>query len=135
MEGSGTPGGAVKCVDIGKNSNGEGSFLYCRLTLMRYESQGSDAVRHPRSPGCKSWALALGNYIARDEANATSAPPGEYGRKAENQGTCGDLHNRRRVWFNATSSAEPYQGYLQEQAGGNVGPLGGRCFLWVLSGT
>ncbi len=38
---SGIPGVAVKCVDIGRNANGESSFLACFLTL-RHESQGSE---------------------------------------------------------------------------------------------
>jgi hypothetical protein len=39
----GIPGGAVKCVEIGKNAKGEGTLLglISRLTL-RDESQGSE---------------------------------------------------------------------------------------------
>ena len=41
VEVSGIPGVAVKCVDIGRNTRGEGGFLGYFLTLRR-ESEGSE---------------------------------------------------------------------------------------------
>ena len=40
-EGCGIPGGVVKCVDIGRNTSGEGGTLAEYLTLRR-ESVGSE---------------------------------------------------------------------------------------------
>ena len=40
-EANGTPSVAVKCVDIRKNTSGEGGFLDWKLTL-RHESVGSE---------------------------------------------------------------------------------------------
>ena len=41
VEASGIPSVAVKCVDIRKNTSGEGGFLDWKLTL-RHESVGSE---------------------------------------------------------------------------------------------
>jgi len=42
--------------------------------------------RYPVSPSCKQWALGVvGIDPGSAEANALSAPPGEYGRKAKTQ--------------------------------------------------
>jgi hypothetical protein len=52
------------------------------LTLIR-ESVG---IRYPGSPRRKRWALGAGSLDGFGAAvNALSAPPGEYGRKAETQ--------------------------------------------------
>ena len=48
--------------------------------------RGANGIRYPGSPGRKRWALGVGGidpFCAA--ANALSAPPGEYGRKAETQ--------------------------------------------------
>ena len=47
---------------------------------------GANRIRYPGSPRCKRWALGVGatrGFCA--VANALSAPPGEYGRKAKTQ--------------------------------------------------
>ena len=42
--------------------------------------------RYPVSPSCKQWALGVvGIDPGSAVANALSAPPGEYGRKAKTQ--------------------------------------------------
>ena len=42
-------------------------------------------MRYPGSPSRKRWALGVGGQSPRAAANALSAPPGEYGRKAKTQ--------------------------------------------------
>ncbi len=47
---------------------------------------GANRIRYPGSPRRKRWALDVGGVDSvRVEANALSAPPGEYGRKAKTQ--------------------------------------------------
>ncbi len=47
---------------------------------------GANRIRYPGSPRCKRWALGVaGIDPCGAEANALSAPPGEYGRKAKTQ--------------------------------------------------
>ncbi len=47
---------------------------------------GSNRIRYPGSPCRKRWALDVGTFNGfRVVANALSAPPGEYGRKAKTQ--------------------------------------------------
>ena len=48
-------------------------------------------------------------------ANATSVPPGEYGRKVEIQRNWRGSHKRRSAWFNPIQSGEPYQGLTCRQ--------------------
>ena len=57
VEAGGIPSVAVKCVDIRRNTSGEGGLL----------------------------GLVWGISVLRAGANAISNPPGEYGRKAETQ--------------------------------------------------
>ena len=45
----------------------------------------------------------------RAAANALSAPPGEYGRKAKTQGIDGGPHKQRSMWLNSKQREEPYQ--------------------------
>ena len=72
----GTPSVAVKCVDIGKNTGGEGAFLDCKARV-------ANGIRYPGSPGRKRWVLGVGGIDPfRAGVNAISTPPGEYGRKA-----------------------------------------------------
>ncbi len=48
--------------------------------------RGERTIRYPGSPRCKRWALGVGVFHdLRAGANALSAPPGEYGRKAKTQ--------------------------------------------------
>ncbi len=43
-------------------------------------------IRYPGSPSRKRCALGVGGFVpVRAGANALSAPPGEYGRKAKTQ--------------------------------------------------
>ena len=84
-EEGGIPSVAVKCIDIGKNTGGEGGLLvwYWRWDT---KARGANGIRYPGSPGRKRWALGAGGIDPfRVAANALSAPPGEYGRKAETQ--------------------------------------------------
>jgi hypothetical protein len=80
----GTPGGAVKCVEIGRNAGGESD----RLGLGRRsgtKARGANGIRYPGSPGRKRWALVRGGFGLLGRSESASAPPGEYGRKAETQ--------------------------------------------------
>ena len=46
----------------------------------------ANRIRYPGSPHRKRWALGVGRINPfRAVANALSAPPGEYGRKAKTQ--------------------------------------------------
>ncbi len=46
----------------------------------------ANGIRYPGSPGRKRWALSRGDSdVFSAGANVLSAPPGEYGRKAETQ--------------------------------------------------
>ena len=46
----------------------------------------ANGIRYPSSPGRKRCILVFGGIDPfRDEANAISMPPGEYGRKAKTQ--------------------------------------------------
>ncbi len=50
------------------------------------KARGANGIRYPGSPSRKRWALGVGGvYPSSAAANALSAPPGEYGRKAETQ--------------------------------------------------
>ncbi len=82
---SGIPGVAVKCVDIRRNTGGEGGFLD-RYRRCGTKARGANRIRYPGSPSPKRWILAVrGIETPCGEANALSIPPGEYGRKAETQ--------------------------------------------------
>ncbi len=84
-EGGGIPGVAVKCVEIGRNTSGEGGLLGCFLTL-KAKARVANRIRDPGSPSRKRWMLGVGGIDSlRAEANALSIPPGEYGRKAKTQ--------------------------------------------------
>ena len=82
---TGTNGGAVKCVEIGRNAGGESD----RLGLGRRsgtKARGANGIRYPGSPGPKRCRL---DRSASDgitvEAKVLSRPPGKYGRKAKTQ--------------------------------------------------
>ena len=84
-EEDGIPGVAVKCVEIGRNTGGEGGLLEgdCRCGAKAW---GANGIRYPGSPSRKRWTLGVGGINpASAEANALSVPPGEYGRKAKTQ--------------------------------------------------
>ena len=84
-EGSGIPGVAVKCVDIGRNISGESGFLD-QHRRSGTKAWGANRIRYPGSPRRKRWVLGVGGVDSiRAEANALSTPPGEYGRKAKTQ--------------------------------------------------
>ncbi len=58
-----------------------GSFL-----TLSAKARGANGIRYPGSPSRKRWALSSGVFDGvTAEANVLSAPPGEYGRKAETQ--------------------------------------------------
>ena len=76
---------AVKCVDIGKNTNSEGTLLgyYWHWET---KARGANGIRYPGSPSCKRWILDIVYFrIYSVVANALSIPPGEYARKGETQ--------------------------------------------------
>ena len=81
----GISGGAVKCVDIGRNTNGESKSLdHHRRSSTK--AGGSNRIRYPGSPSCKRCTLDMGGIDpSRADANALNEPPGEYGRKVETQ--------------------------------------------------
>ena len=83
---TGTPGVAVECADIRKNTGGEGGSLG-RYLRSEAKAWGANRIRYPGSPRRKRWALGVGGLfrVFRAVANALSAPPGEYGRKAKTQ--------------------------------------------------
>ena len=84
-EESGIPSVAVKCVDIRRNTSGEGDFLDCNWHWGS-KARVANGIRYPGSPGRKRWVLGVGGidpFCAG--VNAISTPPGEYGRKVETQ--------------------------------------------------
>ncbi len=82
-EEGGIPGVAVKCVNIRRNTGGEGGLL-ARNWRSGTKARGANGIRYPGSPGRKRWALGVGGvYPFSAAANALSAPPGEYDRKVE----------------------------------------------------
>ncbi len=84
-EESGIPSVAVKCVDIRRNTSGEGGSLD-QYRHSSAKARVANGIRYPGSPSPKRWALDVaGIDPCRVGANAISAPPGEYGRKAETQ--------------------------------------------------
>ena len=85
VEGGGIPGVVVKCVDIGRNTSGEGGLLgrSCRSDA---KARGANGIRNPGSPSCKRCRLGVGGVRAIGAvANAVSLPPGDYGRKVKTQ--------------------------------------------------
>lgn len=84
-EESGIPGGAVKCVDIGKNTSGEGGSLVW-YWHWGAKARGANGIRYPGSPSCKRWPLGVGSIDSfRAGVNTLNGPPGKYGRKVETQ--------------------------------------------------
>ena len=69
--------------------NGRAMYEYLRSKQQEeiyWGAWGANRIRYPGSPRCKRWALGVGatrGFCA--VANALSAPPGEYGRKAKTQ--------------------------------------------------
>ena len=85
VEVKGISSGAVKCVDIGKNTDSEGTLLghYCHSET---KARGANRIRYPGSPSCKRWILDVVYFlISSVVANALSIPPGKYARKSETQ--------------------------------------------------
>ena len=75
----------MECVDIRKNTGGEGGSLG-QIRHSAAKAWGANRIRYPGSPRRKRWALDAGPIDGFGVvANALSAPPGEYGRKAETQ--------------------------------------------------
>ncbi len=70
---------------------------------------GANRIRYPGSPSRKRCALGVGRFVPiRAGANALSAPPGEYGRKAKTQSIDGGPHKRWSMWLNSMQREEPY---------------------------
>jgi len=75
----------VKCVDIGRNTSGEGGILAHNWRWVA-KAWGSNRIRYPGSPRRKRWILGAGRVKPFGAvANALSIPPGEYGRKVKTQ--------------------------------------------------
>ncbi|KAG9438706.1 hypothetical protein H6P81_021365 [Aristolochia fimbriata] len=51
----GTSGGAVKCVEIGKNTNGESTCWADTDTHRETKARGANGIRYPSSPCRKRW--------------------------------------------------------------------------------
>ena len=81
----GISSGAVKCVDIGKNTDGEGTLLgyYWHSET---KARVANGIRYPSSPSRKQWILDVEQIdLCSIKANALSIPPGKYARKSETQ--------------------------------------------------
>jgi hypothetical protein len=75
----------VKCVDIGKNTDGEGTLLgyYWHSET---KARVANGIRYPSSPSRKLWILDVEQIdLCSIKANALSIPPGKYARKSETQ--------------------------------------------------
>src|SRR5699024_12369605 len=84
-EESGIPRVAVKCVEMWRNTSGEGDSLVCNWRWGA-KAWGANRIRYPGSPRRKRWVLGVGPFHGFCAvANALSTPPGEYGRKAKTQ--------------------------------------------------
>ncbi len=84
-EEGGIPGVVVKCVDIRRNTSGEGGLLGCSRRSDT-KARGANGIRDPGSPSCKRCRLGVGGFKTFGvEANAISLPPGDYGRKVKTQ--------------------------------------------------
>ncbi len=84
-EEGGIPGVVVKCVDIGRNTSGEGGLLgYSRRSDTK--ARVANGIRDPGSPSSKRCRLGVGGVKTFGiVANAISLPPGDYGRKVKTQ--------------------------------------------------
>ncbi len=99
----------MECVDIWKNTSGEGGCLVCNW---RWGSKAwvANRIRYPGSPCRKRWVLGVGGFPPFSAgANALSTPPGEYDRKVETQRNWRGPHKRWSMWFNSKLREEPYQ--------------------------
>ncbi len=85
VEVKGIFGGAVKCVEIEKNTKGEGTLLG-QYWHWEAKARGANRIRYPGSPSCKRWILDVEHFLMCSVvANALSIPPGKYARKSETQ--------------------------------------------------
>ena len=81
----GIPGVVVKCVDIRRNTSGEGGLLDC-IGRSDAKARVANGIRDPGSPSRKRCELGAGRVKPIGvEANAISSPPGDYGRKVKTQ--------------------------------------------------
>ena len=84
QEAGGTRGVAVKCIDITKNPDCEGSLLGCyRRSCSKVRV--SNRIRYPGSPHSKRWMPAIRPMRLSGQAKALSIPPGEYAGNGETQ--------------------------------------------------
>jgi hypothetical protein len=85
VEVKGISSGAVKCVDIGKNTDGEGILLDPNWHS-ETKARVANGIRYPSSPSSKRWILDVARINPCSvKANALSIPPGKYARKSETQ--------------------------------------------------
>jgi len=110
VEVEGIFGGAVKCVEIEKNTNGENTLLGQHWHLGT-KAKGAYGIKYPNIPSCKRWIL---NVMRIDPCNvvinALSIPLGEYVYKNETQKNWLGSHKQWSMWFNSMQREEPYQG-------------------------
>ncbi len=82
---NGIPGVVVKCVDIRRNTSGEGDFL-AQDRRSDAKARVANGIRDPGSPSRKRCRLGVGGVKSFSAAaNAISLPPGDYGRKVKTQ--------------------------------------------------
>ncbi len=75
----------VKCVDIERNTSGEGGLLG-RSRRSDAKAWVANGIRNPGSPRCKRCELGVGGVKTISAvANAISSPPGDYDRKIKTQ--------------------------------------------------
>ncbi len=85
VEGGGIPGVVVKCVDIGRNTSGEGGLLG-HSWRSDAKARVANGIRNPGSPSSKRCGLGVGGVKSISAgANAISPPPGDYDRKVKTQ--------------------------------------------------
>ena len=74
VEANGIPSVAVECVDIRRNTSGEGGFLDCNW---RWGTKvwGANRIRYPGSPHRKRWILGVGDdFIICAESKRNKYP-------------------------------------------------------------
>ena len=99
----------MKCVDIRKNTSGEGDFLD-ENWRWGAKARGANGIRYPGSPGRKRWVLGVGGidpFCAG--VNAISTRLGSTTARLKLKGIDGGPHKRWSMWFNSTQREEPYQ--------------------------
>ena len=120
-EESGIPSVAVKCVDIRRNTSGEGDFLDCNW---RWGTKVwvANRIRYPGSPYCKRWILGVGviRLLCRSKRNKYSAwgvrPQGwnskELTGARTSSGACGLIRSNAKNLTKAWHRQEYIRNYI-----------------------